>query len=152
MQRILHAIEKAEPSEFTRTDFAKPFLHFQQFLFRRGIVVVISDFYTDPEEVIKTMLPLRYRGNEVALFHVLDPEEIRPKLGGPALLVDMETEEEMEVSPDYVKHEYRKKIDAHIEGLRDEAKKAGIDYFLADTSRPLDDALREYLMIRQGRM
>ena len=41
--RLLHAIEKAEPG--TRTDFAKPFVHFQNFLRRRGIVVVISDFY-----------------------------------------------------------------------------------------------------------
>jgi uncharacterized protein (DUF58 family) len=148
--RILHAIEKAEPG--ARTDYAKPFIHFQQFLFRRGIVVVISDFYAPPEEVIKTMLPLRYRGNEVILFHVLDPEEIQPTIKGPVLLVDMETEEAMEVSADYARQEYRAKIDAHIATLRTEAQKAGIDYFIADTSRPLDSLLREYLMIRQGRM
>jgi len=41
--RLLHAIEKAEPG--TRTDFVKPFAHFQNFLRRRGIVVVLSDFY-----------------------------------------------------------------------------------------------------------
>lgn len=148
--RILHAIEKAEPG--ARTDFAKPFIHFQQFLSRRGIVVVISDFYAPPDDVIKTMLPLRYRGNEVILFHVLDPEEIKPTIKGPVLLVDMETEEAMEVSADYARHEYRAKLDAHIEALRTEAQKAGIDYFVADTSRPLDALLREYLMIRQGRM
>src|ERR1700690_3721172 len=45
--RLLHAIEKAEPG--TRTDFAKPFVHFQNFLHRRGIVIVMSDFYADPE-------------------------------------------------------------------------------------------------------
>lgn len=150
LQRILHAIGKAEPG--ARTDFAKPFIHFQQFLFRRGLVVVISDFYAPPEEVIKTMLPLRYRGNEVILFHVLDPEEIEPKLKGPALLVDMETEDEMEVSADYARNEYRQKIQAHISALKTEAQKAGIDYFLADTSHPLDTALRGYLMIRQGRL
>ena len=44
--RLLHAIEKAEPG--TRTDFAKPFIHFQNFLHRRGIVVVLSDFYEEP--------------------------------------------------------------------------------------------------------
>jgi uncharacterized protein (DUF58 family) len=150
LQRILHAIEKAEPH--ARTDFAKPFLHLQQFLSRRGLVVVISDFYDDPERVVGAMLPLRYRGNEVILFHVLDPEELQPKLKGPALFVDMETEDAMEVSPDYAQREYRVKINAHIEGLRTEAQKAGIDYFMVETSRPLDEALREYLMVRQGRM
>lgn len=150
LQRILHAIEKAEPH--ARTDYAKPFTHLQQFLSRRGLVVVISDFYDQPERVVEAMLPLRYRGNEVILFHVLDPEELIPKLKGPALFVDMETEDAMEVSPDYAQREYRQKINAHIEGLRTEAQKAGIDYFMVETSRPLDEALREYLMVRQGRM
>ncbi len=150
MQRLLHGIDKAEPR--ARTDYAKPFIHFQQFLFRRGLVVVISDFYEDPDLVIKTMLPLRYRGNEVILFHILDPEELQPKLKGPALLVDMETHDAMEVSPDYAQNEYRAKIDAHIARLRGEAQKAGIDYFLTVTNRPLDEALREYLVVRQGRL
>jgi hypothetical protein len=51
-----------------------------------------------------------------------------------------------------VNHEYRTKMDAHIEGLRSEAKSNGIDYFLLPTDRPLDAALREYLSIRQGRL
>ena len=55
--RLLHAIEKAEPG--TRTDFAKPFVHFQNFLRRRGIVVVLSDFYEKPEMIVRTVEPLR---------------------------------------------------------------------------------------------
>ena len=51
------------------------------------------------------------------LFHVLDPEEIRPKLRHPVLLEDLETGETMEVSPDYASHEYRQKMDAHIEDI-----------------------------------
>ncbi len=53
LHRILHAIEHAEPG--ARTDFAKPFIHFQQFLFRRGIVVVVSDFYEQPKKVMETI-------------------------------------------------------------------------------------------------
>jgi uncharacterized protein (DUF58 family) len=150
LHRILHAIEKAEPG--TRTDYAKPFIHFQQLLSRRGIVVVISDFYEQPATIVKTVAPLRFRGNEVVLFHVLDPQELKPVLNGPALLVDMETDDAMEVSPEYTSREYRQRIDAHIEGLKAEAQKAGLGYFLATTDRPLDAALREYLAIRQGRM
>ena len=88
---MLHAIEQAQTG--TRTDFAKPFIHFQQFLRRRGIVVVISDFCEEPDVIIKTVEPLRFRGNELILFHVLDPQEIRPKLKEPVLLVDMETDD-----------------------------------------------------------
>jgi uncharacterized protein (DUF58 family) len=148
--RVAHAVEKAQLG--TRTDFAKPFIHFQQFLRRRGIVVVLSDFYEQPDVVIKTVEPLKYRGNDLVLFHVLDPQEIRPKLKEPMLLVDMETNDALEVSPEYAKEEYTPKIDAHIEALRKKARSANIDYFLLPTDRPLDKAILEYFLIRKGRM
>jgi uncharacterized protein (DUF58 family) len=147
--RMVHAIDKAEPG--TRTDFSKPFLHCQQFLHRRGVIVVLSDFYEEPGKVIKAIEPLRFRGNEVILFHILDPQEIRPSLNEPMLLVDMETSDSLEVTPDYVKGDYREKIDGHIAGLKDASQRAGMDYFMLNTGRPLDEALREYLTIRQGR-
>jgi hypothetical protein len=116
-------------------------------------VVVISDFYEQPEVVIKTVEPLRYRGNDLILFHVLDPQEIRPKLKEPSLLVDMETEDAIEVSPEYAKEEYGAKIDAHIAALKTKANAAGIiDYQLLPTDRPLDAAMREYFLIRKGRI
>lgn len=148
--RVIHAINSAGPGQ--RTDFARPFLHFQEFLKRRGIVLVVSDFYEQPDVVIKTVEPLRFRGNELILFHVLDPQEIQPTLKEPMLLVDMETRDAIEVSPEYARHEYKAKVDAHIEALRTKARSANIDYFLLRTDRPLDDALREYLTIRKGRM
>jgi uncharacterized protein (DUF58 family) len=148
--RLLHSIEKAEAG--ARTDFAKPFIHFQQFLKRHGLVAVISDFYEDPDSVIQTMQPLRFRGNEVILFHLLDPREIAPDFREPSLVVDLESKDSLEVSPDYARHEYRHKIDAHIEALRTKALGAGMDYFLMNTARPLDEGLREYLTVRQGRM
>ncbi len=149
--RLLHAVEGAEPG--TRTDFAKPFIHFQNYLHRRGLVVVLSDFYESPEKIVNTVEPLRHRGNEVILFHILDPQEIAPRFRQPVLLVDMENAaRSLEVSPEYARNEYRGKIDSHIEALKDQTKAAGMDYFLMNTARPLDEGLREYLFIRQGRM
>jgi uncharacterized protein (DUF58 family) len=148
--RLLHAIERAEPG--THTDFTKPFAHFLNLMRRRGMVVVISDFYERPEVIIKTIEPLRFRGNDVVLFHVLDPQEIVPKFREPVLLTDLESSSTLEVSPEYARHEYRQRIDLHIQALRDQAKGAGLDYFLMDTGRPLDEGLREYLGVRQRRL
>jgi uncharacterized protein (DUF58 family) len=148
--RLLHAIEESTPG--TRTDFTKPFVHFQNFLHRRGIVVVLSDFYEQPDVIMKTVEPLRYKGNEVILFHMLDPQEIKPKFREPVLLVDMENATNaLEVSPEYARNEYRRKIDSHIETLASKARGAGLEYFLMDTGRPLDEGLREYLSVRKGR-
>ena len=150
MMRILHAIEKAEGG--SRTDFTKPFFHFQQYLKRRGIVVVISDFYGDPEAIVKVIEPLRYRGNEVILFHVMDPEEIAPKFRDPIVLLDVEDSTAMEVTPDYARNEYRVKIQQHMAALAEKSRAAGLGYFFMDTSKPLDEGLRNFLAIRQRRM
>ena len=122
------------------------------FLKKRGVVVTISDFWETAENIIKTVSPLKFRGNELILFHLLDPQELHPKLRHPVLFEDLETGQKMEIAPDYAAHEYKQKIDAHVEDLKKRAQGAGMDYFLVDTSRPLDAALREYLAVRTGRM
>jgi uncharacterized protein (DUF58 family) len=149
LSRLLSGLELAEPR--ARTNLAKPLDHFQQFLRRRGLVVIISDFYEPPATAIRTIEPLRFHGNEVVLFHVLDPKEIDPELGEPAILVDLETDERLEVTPEYAHNEYRKKMQAHMDDLRDRARGARLDYYLLRTDRPLDGALREYLTIRLGK-
>jgi uncharacterized protein (DUF58 family) len=147
--RLLSCLERAEPR--ARTDFAKPIQHFHDFLRRRGIVVIISDFYELPDRIVRSLEPLRFRGNEILLFHVLDPKEVRPDFQLPTTLIDLETSETVEVSPEYVESDYRQKIDAHLGTLRDLAHGSGMDYYPLVTDRPLDGALREYLSIRQGR-
>ncbi len=147
---VLHAIERAEPA--TRTNIQQPFEHFRQFHTKRGLVAVISDFYDHPERILKAVRPLCYHGNDIILFHVLDPAELAPQLGEATLLEDMETGERMEVAPEYARGEYRRLLQGHIEQLRSEGRGAGADYVLLDTSRPLDAALKEYLLFRQKRM
>ncbi len=149
LMRLLHAIDGVQPGK--RTNFQQPFEELQQFLKRRGITIVISDFFEDPGRVIGTMEPLRFRGNEMVLFHVLDAMEIEPSLDAPALLLDMETGEPMEVTPEYARTEYRDKIRAHIDDLRKRSQAAGIDYVFVRTDRPLDSALREYFAVRKRR-
>jgi uncharacterized protein (DUF58 family) len=148
LARLFAGLEQAEPR--ARTDFGKPLRHFQELLHRRGIAIVISDFYEEPEKIVRAIEPLRFHGNDVVLFHILDPEEIRPVLKGPALLVDLETNQEIEVIPEYTKTTYRAKMEAHIEQLRSRTRGAGMDYRLLVTDQPLDEALREYLSLRQA--
>ena len=148
LHRLLAGLEQAEPR--ARTNFMKPLAHFQEFLRRRGVVLVISDFYESPEGIVKTIEPLRFHGSDVVLFHLLDPKEIRPELRGPSILVDMETGQRLEVIPEYVKGEYRRRMDDHLQQMRERTRAAGLDYHLLVTDRPLDAALSEYLFLRPG--
>jgi len=150
LQRLLAALETAEPR--ARTSFEAPLTSFRSLLRRRGIVLLLSDFYDDPGAIIRAAEPLRFHGNEVALLHVLDPQELRPELAeGSAMLVDLETGARLEVSAAYALREYRDRIARHIEALATGARGAGMSYHLLVTDQPLDGVLREYLTIRQGR-
>lgn len=149
LHRLLAALDQAEAR--ARTDFSKPMRYFQEFLKRRGMVLIVSDFWESPDSIVKTIEPLRFHGNEVVLFHVLDPEDVKPGLKGPTIVVDMETKAELEVTPDYGKKEYREKIAAHLEDLKNRVQGAGMGYCLLMTDKPLDAALREYLTLRGSR-
>jgi hypothetical protein len=81
---------------------------------------------------------------------VLDPKEIYPVMKGPAILVDLETDRKLEVIPDYVKTQYRAKMDHHLEEMRDRTQAAGMGYHLLTTDKPLDKALTEYLSLRHS--
>ncbi|HYK36550.1 DUF58 domain-containing protein [Alloacidobacterium sp.] len=148
LMRLFASLERAEPR--AQTDYGKPLQHFQALLHRRGIVVVISDFYEEAETIVRLIEPLRFHGNDVVLFHILDRQELRPELKGPAILVDLETSREMEVVPEYAKTTYAAKMQKHIEQLRLRTRAAGMDYHLLVTDQPLDAALREYLSLRHA--
>ncbi|HSG64947.1 MAG TPA: DUF58 domain-containing protein [Gammaproteobacteria bacterium] len=149
LHAILHAIDRAEPG--TGTDLSVPFERFRQYRSGRGLVAVISDFYCEPEAMIKGVQPLAYQGQDVILFQVLDPQELEPELKESALLEDMETGEALEVSPIFMRSRYRERVHEHLEALEKAAAGAGADYELLRTDKPLDAALRNYLTFRQRR-
>ena len=150
LMRILHTINQSEAGT-TETNFTEPLSTLTDYLAKRSVIAVVSDFWEEPEEVMKAIGPLRARGNEIILFQVLDPDELDPKFKGPMLLEDLESGESMQVSPDYAKREYKTKMEAHLEDLKKKATAQGVHYFLCDTSKPLDAALREYLAMRAGK-
>jgi hypothetical protein len=87
----------------------------------------------------------------MAFFHVLDPAELQPGFSESTLLEDMETGDQLEVSADYARKEYGKRIRDHSETMKRKAQDVGADYILLNTAEPLDLALREYLLFRQRR-
>ena len=149
LQAVLHAVDRATPG--TGTDLTRPIERFREFEKGRGLVAVISDFYCEPEGLLQGVRPLAYQGQDVVLFQLLDPEELKPELRESALLEDMESGDAIEVSPSFMRSRYREKIDAHVGELKRQAVGAGADHVLVNINDPLDDALRNYLLFRHRR-
>jgi len=128
---------------------AAPLLRLTERLVRRGIVVVISDLYDEPEAVANAVRPLRYRGHDVIVFHVLDPAEIEFPFGEAASFEDLETGDRMPIVPASVREQYQALVRQHTEALGRLFTDSRIDYTLFDTSVPLDHALFHYLSARE---
>jgi uncharacterized protein (DUF58 family) len=144
---VLHAIERTRPAD--RTEFLKPLADVAERLRRRGIVVVVSDLYDEPTRVMDGLRRLSYRGNDVIVFHLLDPAELDFDFAGSAQFVDMETGAEMHVVPEILKPEYRRIVREQTAYYERECQKERIDYALLDTGAPLDRALFTYLLRRE---
>jgi uncharacterized protein (DUF58 family) len=116
---------------------------------RRGIVVVVSDLYEEPDAVAEAIRPLRFRGHDVIVFHVLDPAEREFPFGEASSFEDLETGERLPVVPEALRAEYQALVKAHVESLGRVFVDSRIDYSLFDTSVPLDFALFRYLSARE---
>lgn len=149
LHAILHALDHVQAG--AGTDLHVPFERFREIQRGRGLVAVISDFYLEPEALLKGVQPLAYQGQDVVLFQLLDPQELDPELKESALLEDMETGETMEVSPVFMRERYREKIRGHVEAMKKAAVGGGADHHFVNIADPLDAALKEYLLFRQRR-
>lgn len=147
---LLHTLDRARPERPGRLlpTLAKVAEHFK----RRSIVALISDLYESPEALAETLQPYRYLGNDLVVFHVLDPAEITFPYKDASKFKDLETGEVLPVVPDVFAAQYRKAMQDHIQALTDVFAENRIDYVLLDTSKPLDRALFSYLGNRERLM
>ena len=119
---------------------------------RRGILVLLSDFYEEPDTILEAIKPLRFLGNELIVFHVLDPAEIDFGYDDASSFEDLESGEQLPVVPESFGNEYRKLIAEHSNALATKFSEHRIDYTLINTAKPLDHALFSYLSSRERLM
>ena len=123
-----------------------------EILTRRGIVVVISDFYDQPDRLGESFQHLRFKGHDTVAFQVLDQNELDFDFNDAVLLLeDAETQEQMPVLPDVVMDGYRERMQRHVDEMRRCAASNNVDYELLTTKQPLDFALLSFLSRRAGK-
>ena len=148
LDTILHLLDKAEAGR--PGSFAEPLLQITELLGRKGILVLISDFYEEPDAVMQAIGPLRSRGHDIITFHVLDPAELEFPFEAASGFEDLETGEQIPVVPGRLKEQYKRMVADHLETLKTRFASNRIDYTLLDTSKPLDIALFQYLLAREA--
>ena len=143
---LLLLLERLTPGG--TTDFASSLHSLAERMNRRGLVVLISDLLDDPERISQAIHHFRHKKHEVLVFHVLDPQEVAFDFEREAVYVDLETGERVTTRPQELRPDYRARVNAWRDQIRQFCVEKRADYVPLTTDQPYDRALLEYLSKR----
>jgi uncharacterized protein (DUF58 family) len=148
LQTILLALDKLEASGQTRIglNLLKQASQWK----RRGLAILVSDLYDEPEEIVESVARVRRVGHDIIVFHLLDRAEKFLEQRGTYEFRDLETNETIMADADRVRRAYTERMENARAYFRRELERTGADYSELDTSEPLDKALAIYLRRRKA--
>ena len=146
IKKLFHELETTTPDEVT--DVSDPFLALAGKIRKRGMVVLFSDLFLDPEQLGISLNQFRLRRHEVVVFHVMHGDELHFPFEENTLFKGMEVDAQLHTEPRALRDSYLEAVNRHIARVKKVCSTAGIDYVLLDTSKPLSAALSSYLNFR----
>lgn len=147
LRRVLTTLSKLTPSGSwaPHTVIARA----AELLRRRGVLLMLSDFYDNEAATLTELKRAARRGHEAAMLQIMSRAEIEFPYSGGTEFEDLETSTRRIVDAATIARGYRARVAEFLETWRTGARAGGIDYALMTTDRPPNDALRGYL-IRRG--
>ena len=98
--------------------------------------------------MLESVQRLGHKGNDLLVFHVLDPAEVDFPYDAASSFEDLETGRKIPVVPEKLREQYRQLVQEHITALTQQCSENRIDYALFNTATPLDHALFKFLAMR----
>lgn len=146
---ILEELHQAVPG--AETDLAGIFHDVAERIPRRGLVIVLSDLFGDPEALVQALSHFRYRKHEVLLLHVLADEELTFPYEQWTNFRCLETALlQKQLDPKAIRAAYLERIARFVRTLILECARMRIDYVPMNTKTPYDVALANYLVNRRS--
>ncbi|MCJ8330718.1 MAG: DUF58 domain-containing protein [Lentisphaeria bacterium] len=115
---------------------------------RRAFIIVISDFFTEVSKLLEAFEHMLYRKHDLALFHLLDKQEVNFDFDYPIKFNDMESKQSLTTEPGNIKQDYIAALDIYLKQMSDGCAEHKVDYQRIITDTPLEDALSSFLLER----
>ncbi|HME61823.1 MAG TPA: DUF58 domain-containing protein [Candidatus Binatia bacterium] len=147
LTQILYALENRGPGG--KTNVGKILEDIAGQIKRRGLIILVSDLLDEPAQIVKGLRQFRFKGNDVIVFHLMDPAELNLPFDGNILFEDLEAANLRVITdPRTIRTTYQQVINEFIADMRKQCHDNAIDYQLISTATPLDQALASYLSWR----
>ncbi len=143
---IVHALSEAKPDG--KTKIGQVLHEVAERLVRKGLVILISDFFDDPDAIGSGVRHLRHCGHDVLLFHVMDRDEVDFPFQRMTLFEGLEAMPRLLVDPKSLREAYLREVAEHEAAIRKVCLALKVDYQRIVTDEFLDVALSTYLAKR----
>jgi uncharacterized protein (DUF58 family) len=150
LMRILRTLDSTKPENESAI---APLLHeVAERIDRRGMVIVLSDFFDKSDALIDALHHLRHKRHEVILMQVMANDELEFPFRKWSLFENLERSgDRLKLDPALMRSVYLENVANHIRVLREAVNKLNATHLLFNTNKPFDDALMVYLAQRMGR-
>ena len=146
LMTVFDVLEQTRPQGETRL---VPVLHeLAETVRQRALVVIVSDFFVEPEELRGCFQHLRFRKHDVAAFHLLDPRELNFDFRRPMRFLDMEGGPAIFAEPNEIAERYHKALGGYLEGLREVVRESAVDYHRVAIDEDYEQVLLRFLVGR----
>lgn len=146
LMNVLDAIEHAQPRG--ETQLASVLHELAETIRQRALIVIISDFFVDPEELRGCFEHLRFRKHDVTAFQLLDPLEVGFNFLRPMRFLDMEGGAAVFAEPNEIADRYHKALQGYLEDLRQVTLQTAIDYHRISIDENYEKVLMQFLVGR----
>ncbi len=146
LSAIFDVLEQAKPHGQTTLP---PVLHeLAETISQRALVIVISDLFVEPEELRSCFQHLRFRKHDLAVFHLLDPQELKFEFRRPMRFLDMEGGPSIFAEPNEIAERYRKAIGGYLESVQEVVRESAVDYHRVSIDESYEQVLIRFLIGR----
>jgi uncharacterized protein (DUF58 family) len=118
---------------------------------RRGMLIILSDLFGDPEDILRGLQHFKHRKHEAIIFHVLDRDELTFPFRDSAIFEGMEGEDPITAEPHALRKQYLAAFEDFVQRLKRGCRDLDMDYQQMPTDQPIDEALARYLSVRADR-
>lgn len=132
-----------------RTDTGRALHTLAEMISRRGLIVLLSDLFDDPEAIFRAIAHFRKKMHDVILIQILDPCELELSIDSVAEFIDMETGEKLELDPTMARLAYKRELQKSIDNCREKCAVMNVDYRLVSTGDNFEDFIAQYLAERR---
>ena len=148
MKLLLEMLDKRDTQP--KTAVGDTFHDLAERLKRRGMIIVLSDLFTDPDDMLRGLQHFRHRKHEVIIFHILDRDELTFPFKDASVFEGMEGEEPLMAEPNALRRDYLEVFGAYVEKLKKGCRELNMDYQQLVTDQPVDVVLSRYLSSRSS--